>query len=119
MSTNYPDALISAIAVTSTQTSNSQANSGHRGAHIIIDVTAVATGASLTPSIIGLGKGIEYTMLMGSAIASTGITVLKVYPGIIAAANASASDVLPPEWRLNVDVTGGAVSFTAIANLLI
>ena len=116
MSANDSITIVSASAVTASQSSSSQYNAGHRGAHIVINATAVASGASLTPSIVGICKGVEYTILGGSAISSTGTTVLKVYPGITAAANAAASDVLPQQWRVDVAVTGGAVSFSVGAS---
>ena len=45
-------------------------------------------------------SGKYYTVLASAAITGTGTTVLKVYPGITASANASASDILPRTWRV-------------------
>jgi len=119
MSANTSAKLIDASAgVTSSQASTVQVNAGYRGGHIVINTTAVATGASLTPSIIGLCNNVEYTILTGDVISSTGVTILKIYPGIGSLVNGAVSDILPNQWRLDVAVTGGSVSFTANGNLV-
>ncbi len=71
------------------------------GGHFVIDVTAGST-LSLTPTIDAFDtvSGKWYNILTGTAITATGTTVLRIYPGVTAQANAAASDVLPPIWRL-------------------
>ena len=61
------------------------------GGLIIIDVTA----ASATPSVVftlkGNGpQGGTWDILASSAITGTGTTVLRVYPGLTASANATS-----------------------------
>lgn len=120
MSANESSLLITSAAHTAASASSSQANPGYRGAHVVINVTVAPTAGTITPSIVGICKGVEYTLLTGSAISTTGITVLKVYPGIAAVANAAASDVLPESWRLDIaHSTTTSFTYSALANLLI
>ncbi len=86
---------------------------GRRGMHVIIDVTAVTATPSVVPTIDALDpiSGKWYTLLTGAAITATGTTVLKIYPGIAAQANAAASDVVPGTFRV-VMTHGDADSIT-------
>ena len=93
-------------------------NPGHLGVHLVVRVFTAPTSGSITPSIVGLAPNGEYTILDGAAISTTGTTVLKVYPGITAAANVSANDVLPTAWKVNIDATGGLFNYSVTANLL-
>ena len=60
---------------------------------LVIDVTAVTA----TPSVVFTVKGKSalgsdyYTILTSAAITATGQTVLRVYPGLTASANVTAS----------------------------
>ena len=120
MSTNDNSLLIASAAYTGATTSGSQANPGCSGAHVVINVTVAPTAGTITPSIVGICKGVEYTLLTGAAISTTGITVLKVRPGITAAANASAADALPQEWRVDIaHSTTTSFTYSALANLLV
>lgn len=72
------------------------------GIHVIINVTAVTTG-TLTPTIQGEDfLGNYYDILVGSAISSTGITVLKIGPSIAGTANAAAQDIVPQLYRIKM-----------------
>lgn len=73
-----------------------------RGVHVVVDVTAVSATPSVVPTIDGYDtlSGKWFNLLTGSAITATGTTVLKVYPGIAAVANAAASDVIPNRIRV-------------------
>lgn len=80
-----------------------QVNYNYRGAHIIINVTT-ATSGNYTPHIQAKDpvSGLYYDLLVGTAISSAGVTVLKIYPGMTATANVSASDMLPLTWRVQM-----------------
>lgn len=102
-----------------TTTSADFTNYNSRGIHLVVDVTVVPGVDTVTPKIQGMINGIYYDLLVGSAIVATGTTVLKIYPGIAASANVSASDVLPEIWR--VVMTHSAAStfnYTVSANLI-
>lgn len=92
-----PSAARSAAEVVSTD----QTNSGWRGAHIIVNVSAFSSG---TYTLYVQGKdpvsGTYYNILVGSALAATGISIYKIYPGISTVANGSAADILPRIWRV-------------------
>lgn len=75
---------------------------GAKGLHLVIDVTSI----TLTPSVVFTIRGYDevstknWTILASAAVTATGTTVLKVYPGLTAAANLTANDVLPPVWEV-------------------
>ena len=107
--------LIANVASTASRNSPPQDGSRWKGVHVVVHVsTASSTGINLTPKVQGWdpasggSSGAEstaarwYDVLSGTAITSTGTTVLKVYPGIAASAGAAASDVLPPTWRVRI-----------------
>jgi hypothetical protein len=70
--------------------------------HVTINVSAVTATPIITPAIQGQdpASGSWYSILVGTAITATGLTVLKVGPGITAVANGAAADYLPAAWRL-------------------
>lgn len=72
-----------------------------RGVVVVINTT-VFTAGTYTYTIQGKdpASGNYYTILASAAIAATGTVVLRVYPGLTAAANTVASDVLPKTWRI-------------------
>lgn len=105
--------ILASAARTATVNSDTQTNDKFRGGHVIIDVTAATDTPSVTPKIQGLDplSGKWYDLLEGAAITGTGTTVLKVYPGITAAANVAVSDLLPAKWRVTM-THGDADSIT-------
>lgn len=111
--------LGSAARTDTTVTSGDFGNFGYRGAHFVINVSTF-TGGTYTPKIQGKDPvtGTYYDILVGPAIAATGATVLKVYPGIATIVNGAASDVLPQTWR--VVLTGASTPnmvISVVANL--
>jgi hypothetical protein len=102
--------LLPSAVRTATTNSADQANPAWRGGHVIMNVTAVPGVDSITMNIQGRDpvSGTYYTILQGLAETTTGIKVYKVYPGITAAANASASDILPSLWRVSITHSAGS-----------
>lgn len=74
------------------------------GAHVIIDVTVVPGIDTITPKIEGVDptSGQYYDILVGVPIISTGVTVLKICPGIYGSPNMQANDMLPTTWRVTL-----------------
>lgn len=113
--------IYASAARSATSSSSEQLMEGCRGLHLVINVSSVTSTPSVTPKIEGYSSlaNVWYTVLEGSAITATGTTVLKVYPGIAAAANASASDIMPDVWR--VTMTHGdsdSITFSIAAHLV-
>ena len=102
---------------TVTTNSSDRTNFNHKGGHFRVNVTAVPGGGqTLTPIVQGLAtSGIYYDILVGTAITTTGLTVLKVYPGINGLAGGAAPDIIPRFWRLRF-VHSGAGSWTYSAD---
>ena len=105
--------VIASAAYTASQNSADLENPYARGAVIVIDATASAA----TPSVVFTVKGKSalgndyYTILTSAAITGTGTTILRIYPGLTAAANVAVNDVLPRAWRIEA-VAGDADSLT-------
>lgn len=76
---------------------------GTRFGHFVIDVTAITATPSVTFTISGVDRvsGKVYTILASAAITAVGTTVLKVGPGLTAATNSVANDVLPQVIRIS------------------
>lgn len=88
-------------------------NTGSRGAVFVIKITAIAGSDTPSATFTVQGKdplsGDYYTILATAALTATGTTVLRVYPGLTASANATASDVIPNLFRV-ICTTGGTVT---------
>lgn len=113
--------LIAASGVTTTQTGADQTNYNARGLHVVLDMTTVGTG-SVTLEIDGKDpvSGKYYAILTGAAVTTNSTNVYKVYPGITAAANVSASDILPRTWRVKVTANNAnATTYTVAAMLVV
>lgn len=113
--------VFTSAARTATATSEVFSNQGCRGLHLIIDATASAATPSVVFTIQGVSPlgGDTYTLLASAAVTGAATSVLKVYPGLTAAANLVASDVLPPLWQ--VTATAGdadSLTYSVVANLL-
>lgn len=93
--------ILSSAARTETTNSTDQVAVGG-SAVIVVDVTA----ATDTPSVVFTVQGKDttsgkyYTILTSAAVTATGTTVLKVGPGLTAAANTVVNDMLPNVWRV-------------------
>lgn len=87
-------------------------NDEGRSAHVVIDITSV-TGTTPTATFTVQGKdpisGKYYTILASTALNAIGTTVLKIGPGLTAAANTVVNDVVPRTFRV-ICTTGGTVT---------
>lgn len=87
------------------------------GLLLFINVTAISgTSPTLTVTLKGLideAATASYTILASAALNATGLTVLKVYPGLTAAANTVANDVVPGRCQIVTAIGGTGPSVTA------
>lgn len=87
------------------------------GLLIYINVTAISgTSPTMTVTLKGSidsSATATYTILASAAISATGLTVLRVYPGLTAAANATANDVIPGTCQISTAIGGTTPSVTA------
>lgn len=115
-----PEVLFS-DARTSTIDSDTFENVNERGAHFIIDVTALTGTPSITVKIQGHDPASFsfYDILVSGPITTVGTTVLKVYPGINTIPNGAASDIVPYEWRVRVEhADAQSITYSVGANLV-
>jgi hypothetical protein len=109
-------AAVSVVATASTVNLADQTNYFHKGVVVTVDITAIS-GTSPTFTVTIEGKdaisGKYYTVLASTALNATGTTVMKVYPGLTASANAVANDVLPNVWRVKYTSGGTTPNVTA------
>lgn len=100
-----------AAQLAATVNGDDQENINWRGVHVVVDLTAVG---GTTPQVIVTIEGKDprsgnyYTILASGALNAVATTVLRVYPGLTAAANLTANDILPRTWRVKAVVSGGA-----------
>lgn len=120
--TNLGNIITLTAAGSGSTTGTVQDGSNGRGILLFVNISAISgTTPTLTVTLKGLDpNGNAYTILASSALNATGLTVLKVYPALTAAANAVANDVLPVSWRIDTTIGGTTPSVTATisANLL-
>jgi hypothetical protein len=86
------------------------------GATVVIDITAISGGTpTATFTVEGRDEvsGKYYTILQSAALNTTATTVLRIYPGLTAAANTVASSVLPKTFRVAFAISGTTPSVTA------
>lgn len=113
--------IFASAARTATVASADITNRGGRGAVIVIDVTAAADTPSVVFTVQGKDdlSGKYYTMLASAAITATGTTVLRIFPGMTAAANVAANDVLPRTWRVNaVHADADSITYSVGASII-
>lgn len=113
--------VLPSAARTTTQTSADMTNYNHRGIIVVLDVTVPGTG-SITLEIDAKDpvSGKYYAVLAGAAVTTTITNVYRVYPGLTAVANATASDVLPRTWRVKVTANNAnSVTYSVGAMLIL
>lgn len=105
--------ILASAARTATPTATAQDNPFCKGLDVIVDVTALTATGTLTVTIDAQDPASAkwYNLLTGAAIVGTGTTVYRIAPGLTAAANLIANDVLPRTWRVVV-THGNGVSIT-------
>lgn len=117
---NENKVVLSSAARVATTSSSVCTNYQHRGAHVVVNVTAVPGVDTVTPKIEGYDPNTDtyYDLLVGAAKVDTGTVILKVYPGIPASANLAASDFLPTMWRVTMTHSGvGSFTYSVSVNL--
>jgi hypothetical protein len=104
--------ILPSAARTATVASAALSGRRFRGVSLYVKITA-GTTLSITPQLEGLDQasGDWYLLLAGTALTGVSVKRLTVAPGITVVANASAADVLPDQWRVNM-VHGNANSAT-------
>jgi hypothetical protein len=114
--------IFASAARIATENSADQLNPFARGVVLVIDVTAAAD----TPSVVFTVKGKSslgtdyYTILASAAITGTGQTVLRIYPGLTAANNTIASDILPRVWRVEaVHADADSITYSVSGNYVL
>ena len=118
---NFNTVILTSEARTATTNSGDITNSGHKGGHVIIDVTTLTGGASIVPTIQGKDPVSEkyYTLLVGAAIVGTGTTILRIYPGLTASANVIANDIIPFKYRVIMTAADSkSVTYSISINLI-
>lgn len=109
-------------ARTATPTKADQINYNARGVVVVIDVTAAADTPSIVVTIQGLDpvSGQYYTLLASAAITGISTVVLRVYPGLTAAANLVANGILPRNWAIDVvHADGDSITYSVSADLIV
>lgn len=105
---NQEGTLLASAARTAAVNSADVVNYDQRGLVVWIDLTVFGGAGSITVTIKGKDpvSGTYTTLLASAALAAVGMTVLTVYPGLTAAANLVANQIVPRTFRVEVTVPG-------------
>lgn len=122
MSYIYPDRSVNMLTLTASAVSVTGQDidcSTAKGAVINVDITAITAG-TMTLTVEGKDEtsGKYYTILTSAALAAVATTTLRIYPGLVAAANVTVNDILPTKFRVRVTVVTGPVTMTVGAALV-
>lgn len=103
----------SATQVAGTYDSGILANLSGKSIHVTFDVT-VPNGGSAVLSIYGydVASTKNYLLLAGAAVSTAVTNVYKVGPGLPVAANVSANDLVPRQFRIQVVVSTATMTFS-------
>ena len=119
---NGEQTIFGATPRTATVDSADYTNFNWRGLHLVFNVSAITATPSVVVKIQGKDDTFDnyYDLLVSTAITTTGITILKIYPGIGQITNGAASDILPRVWRIRVEhANADSITYTAVANLVV
>jgi len=113
--------VIASAQVTAAPSVDDQRNPYARGLHLVIDITQLTATQTVTVTIQGKDplSGKYYTILASTALAAVATTVLKVYPGLPVAANSTANDILPRDWRVAITLANGLSTTFSVGALLV
>ncbi len=114
--------ILASAARTATNNSRDIVNSYGRGVVVFCNVGAAPGIDTVTLTIKGKGpiSGLYYTILTSAALVATGLVVLRVYPGLVAAANLTVNDVLPKTFAVTVTHSaGGSFTYSVAANIIL
>lgn len=105
--------LLASAVQGATVTGQDRLNRNARGLILVFDQTVVPGVQTTTPKIQGKdpASGTYYDILVGAAQVGVVTVVLRIYPGLVAAANLVVNDILPRTWRVVV-THSGAGNFT-------
>lgn len=111
--------FLNVSSVTTTQVSGGQTNFNGRGCIVILTTSAIGTG-SITLSIQGVEPVSNYTwtILQGAAVTTNTTNIYRIYPGLTAVANATASDILPRSWQITVTANNANASSYAVYGMV-
>lgn len=103
------DIILASAARTTATNSVDIYRTTETGIHVIFTITAQPGSGSITPEIDAKDSlGNYYPILIGTALTTTGTTILKVGPGIGAVSNGASADMLPDIYRVHVSVANSA-----------
>lgn len=120
-SNNDLGALIVGVGATGSVNSPDQTNPYGRGLKVCINMALIGTG-SVTVTVQGKDPTSQtyYPILASAAIVANGFSVLTVYPALTAAANVTASDVMPRQWRISATANNAnPTNYTVSATVLV
>jgi hypothetical protein len=87
----------------------------------VVTITApTGSGATVNGYVVTATLTTITATFGNMAAGASGTTVLRLYPGLVAAANLVANDVLPRSWRLRAVHSGvGNFTYSAVAQLIL
>lgn len=86
---------------------------------LVVDITLGSPNLVVAVKGNDLTSGKSYTILQSAALNAAATTVLRVGPGLTAAANLVANDYIPDSWFVSVTQSGGVPATYSIGASLI
>jgi hypothetical protein len=121
MAINTSILAVPLLARTATVTGVDLPSNGLGGCHFVIVVTENAAAGSITPKVQNKdAAGNYYDVLVGTAITSTGTTVLKIGRGMTPVANNVATDQLSELFRVVVTHNNAnQITYSGCVNMMV
>lgn len=119
---NNQDLVILASAVrTASANGADRVNQNARGLILVIDMTVAPGVDTVTFTVQGKDPASAkyYTILASAAIVAVSTVVLRVGPGLTAAANLVANDILPRTWRVITTHSAGTNFTYSVGAILV
>jgi hypothetical protein len=93
----------------------------YSGLVLVLDITAVTASPGITVTVAGVDQVSDklFTVLASAPIATVSTTILRIGPGLTAAANLTANDYLPPTFRVTVTHADTDSATYSLAGMLV
>lgn len=118
---NTNQLILPNAARTASVTGEDITNYNSSGAHIIVDISAIAVATQLTVTVQGKDStsGNYYNILITTALDAVDTFLLKIHPDVTDVQNAAVNDSLPNTFRINVTHSDtDSITYSVTVNFL-
>lgn len=119
---NSSQTILPSAARTASVTTSDISNVRARGAHIIVDISVIASATQLTVTVQGKDEtsGNYYNLLITTALNVVDTFLLKIHPEVTDVQNSAVNDSLPNVFRIVVtNSDSNSITYSVAVNFLI